>query len=187
MTSRSALIIVVLVLGVGSVLFFGLRLRSTRRVFAPQELAYPVLLVDDKSIAEVCLTLEELTLRPENSDHIIEQRFHVVDAQGHRYRIESFRSAEKRPSTLKRIYEANVFNVKRFRVAFELRLERALTREDVIAQLHDRTWLRVPDTSSASLAELYSAYRADRFREFGNARDHMPEETQNPPGHNTNQ
>jgi hypothetical protein len=163
----------------GSLLIFGLHLRSARRVFVPQELAYPVLLVNDKSIAEVCLTPDELTLRPENTDHIIEQRFHVVDAQGHRYRIENFRSAEKRPSTLKRIFEANVFNVKRFRVAFELHRERALTREEVIAQLHDRAWLRTPDTTASSLAELYNAYRADRFREFGNARDHMPEETQN--------
>lgn len=105
----------------------------------PDSLAYPVLLVDEARIAEVCLSADKLTLRPENPDHIIEQRFHVVDAQGRRCRIENFRHVEKRPSTLRRVFNATVFNVNRFRVAFDLRVERSLTREEVLAQVNDRT------------------------------------------------
>ena len=64
---------------------------------APEALVYPVLLVNQDKIAEVCLDADELLLRPENTDHIIEQRFHVIASDGRRYGIVNFRQGE-RPS-----------------------------------------------------------------------------------------
>jgi hypothetical protein len=150
------------------------RVRQSRPL-TPAQLTYPVLLVDEDKIAEVCLDADELTLRPENTDHVIEQRFRVIDSAGRQFKIENFRSAEPRPSMLSRVFTATVYNVKRFKVAFELRPGGVLTREQVLAQLHDREWLTpAPAESTASLAELFRAYRVDRFREYGNSRDRMP-------------
>jgi len=147
--------------------------QPTARTLTPSTLSYPVLLVNENTIAEVCLDAGELTLRPENTDHIIEQRFHVVDATGRRYRIENFRAAEARPSTLSRVFDASVYNVKRFKVAFELRPDGTLTRDEVLTQLRDREWAMPASTSP--LAELFVAYRTDRFREYGSSRDRMPD------------
>jgi hypothetical protein len=149
--------------------------RTKASLVSPASLAYPVLLVNEDKIAEVSLDVDELTLRPENTDHIIEQKFHVVDAQGRRFRIVNFRQAEKRPSTLSRVFGASVYNVKRFKVAFDLRPDRLLGRDEVLAQLRDREWTMPTLTATApALAELFIAYRADRFREYGNARDRPP-------------
>ncbi len=142
-------------------------------IIQPAALNYPVLLVDGNKIDEVCLNADELTLRPENTDHVMEERFHVVDATGRRFRIQNYRSAESRPSPLRRYFNATFYNVMRFKVAFDLRLEQTLTREEVIAQLRDRDWTLPAATTS--LADLFLAYRADRFREYGNSRDRMPE------------
>ena len=141
----------------------------------PAALAYPVLLVDEDKIAEVCLSVDELTLRPENQDYVIEQNFHIVDANGARYRIENYRLAEKKPSTLRRVFNASVYNVMHFKVAFELRPEGRRAREAVLAQLRDREWEMPAAAATAPLGELFVAYRADRWREYGNSRDRMPE------------
>lgn len=135
-------------------------------------LAYPVLLVEDNKISEVCLNAEELTLRPENQDYAIEQKFHIVDADGRRFRIQNYRLAEKKPSTLRRIVNATIYSTLRFKVAFDLRPDGTLSRPEVILQLRDREW-QLP-SATMPLADLFVAYRADRFREFGNARDRMP-------------
>lgn len=141
----------------------------------PSALAFPVLLVNEDKIAEVCLDHDELMLRPENTDHVIEQRFHVVAADGRRYAIVNFQQGQ-RPSILKRVGGASVFQSKVFRVSFELRPQPLLTRDEALAQLRDRPW-PMPATTAATptLAELFIAYRAERWREFGNRRDHMPD------------
>lgn len=148
----------------------------SKALLAPEALAYPVLLVNEDKIAEVCLSAGELTLRPENTDHIIEQRFTVVDSGGRRHRIENFRHAEPRPSTFSRVVGASFYNNRSFRVAFDLRADQLLTRDQVLAQLRDREWT-MPTTTATTppLAELFVAYRADRFREYGISRDRMPE------------
>ena len=141
----------------------------------PGALAYPVLLIDEGQISEVCLTVDELTLRPENQDHVIEQRFHIVDATGARFRIANYCVAEKKPSTLSRVLNATVYDIKRFRVAFDLRPDGKLTRAAVLAQLRDREWTLPTSSATAPLAELFVAYRADRYREYGQRRDQMPD------------
>jgi hypothetical protein len=146
----------------------------------PAALAYPVLLVDEDKISEVCFDADELTLRPENTDHIIEQRFHVVASDGRRYGIANFRQGENRPPLLKRVATATVNVSQRFRVTFDLRPERVLGREEVLAQLRDRPWTMPGTTATTPLAELFTAYRADRWREFGNSRDRMPDERTGP-------
>src|SRR5262249_37834287 len=110
-------------------------------------------------------------------DHIIEQRFRVIDSDGRQFRIENFRSAEARPSAISRVFSATIFNVKRFKVAFELRPIEKLSRDQLLAQLRDRDWTMPTGVgSSASFAELFRAYRADRYRTYGSARDQMPED-----------
>lgn len=141
----------------------------------PDALPYPVLLVEEDKIVEVCLNVEELTLRPENQDHVIEQRFHIVDATGARFRIQNYHVIEPTPSTVSRVINATVFDVKRFKAAFDVRPDGTLTRDEVIVQLRDRDWAFPESAATAPLGDLYVAYRADRFREFGNARDHMPD------------
>lgn len=153
--------------------WFFTRARGSTRTTAT--LAYPVLLVDTDKIAEVCLDAEELVLRPENQDYTIEQHFFIVDATGARYRIEHYRLAEKKPSTLSRIADASVYSVKRFRVAFDLRADGVLSREQVMAQLRDRAWALPAGADTAALGTLFVAYRVDRYKEYGNARDRMPE------------
>lgn len=149
--------------------------RKPAEPLQPAALSYPVLLVEENKIIEVCLNVEELTLRPENQDHNIEQRFHIVDATGARYRIENYRVIERKPSTLSRVFNATVFNVNRFKVAFDLRRDGLLKREEVMAQLRDRDWTMPTNSATAVLGELFAAYRADRYREYGNARDQMPD------------
>lgn len=141
----------------------------------PAALNYPVLLVEEGKIIEVCLNVEELTLRPENQDHIIEQRFHIVDATGARFRIANYRVTQPKPSTLSRVFNGTVFHVNRFKVAFDLRPDGKLAREAVLAQLRDREWILPAASATASLADIYVAYRADRYREYGQARDQMPD------------
>lgn len=145
-------------------------------------LAYPVLLVDEGKIAEVCLNAVELTLRPENQDHLIEENFHIVDADGNRFRIQNYRMDEPRPSTLSRVFNASVYSVKRFKVAFDLRPDGKLSRDSVLAQLRDREWTLPAASVTLPFAELFVAYRADRYREYGNKRDQMPDVT---PGKST--
>lgn len=142
---------------------------------SPTALAYPVLLVEENQIIEVCLNVDELTLRPENQDHIIEQRLRIVDATGTRFRIENYRLAEEKPSTLNRVFSATVYNVLRFKVAFDLRQEAVLTREDGMGLLRDRDWPFPAQATTAPLGELFVAYRTERFREYGQSRDRMPE------------
>lgn len=137
-------------------------------------LTYPVLLVNEDKIAEVCLSAEELTLRPENQDHVIEQKFHIVDAAGGRFRIANYRTAEPRPSSLNRVFNATFYSVKSFKVAFDLRPDGTLSREAVLAQLRDREWTLPAAAATLPFAELFIAYRADRYREYGTARDRMP-------------
>jgi hypothetical protein len=149
--------------------------RKSATPLPPEALSYPILLVEENRIIEVCLNVEELTFRPENQDHVIEQRFHVVDATGARFRIENYRVIQPKPSTLGRIFSATVFDVKRFKVAFELRRDGTLGRDEVITQLRDRDWKLPADAASAPFGDLYLAYRADRFREFRNARDRIPD------------
>jgi hypothetical protein len=146
----------------------------------PAALTYPVLLVEEDKIIEVCLNVEELTLRPENQDYVIEERFHIVDATGARFRIANYRVAEKKPSTLSRVFNATVYNILRFRVAFDLRPDGKLTREAVLAQLRDREWAMPAASAMAPLAELFVAYRADRHREYGQRRDQIPDVTPKP-------
>lgn len=147
----------------------------------PSALSFPVLLVEENQIIEVCLNVDELTLRPENQDHIIEQRYRIVDATGARLRIENYRVAEKKPSTLSRVFNATVYNVQRFKVAFDLRREAVLPREEVLRLLRDRDWKFPANAATAPLGELFIAYRADRYREYGQARDQMPDKPSEPP------
>ncbi|MFN0066197.1 MAG: hypothetical protein ACKVYV_01035 [Limisphaerales bacterium] len=51
-----------------------------------------------------------------------------------------------------------------------------LTRDQVLAQLCDRDW-KLPATTATTptLGELFVTYRADRFREYGNRRNAMPQ------------
>jgi hypothetical protein len=172
---RPTPLIVMAVLALAAVLFLLRQRLKPAPPIRPEELAFPVLLLNETNISDVCLNAEELTFRPENTDHIIEQRFHVLDAEGRRYRITDFRHAEKRPSFVSRVLNANVFHVSRFKVAFTLRFDRALSRQEVEAQMQDRTWLRPLPKSPRALSELYIAYRVDRFQEFGNERDRMPD------------
>ena len=152
--------------------------RTPRPPVTTATLAYPVLLVDEGKIAEVCLNAGELTLRPENQDHVIEQNFHIVDAEGNRFRIENYRMAEPRPSTLSRVFHATIYSVKRFKVAFDLRPDGTLSREAVLAQLRDREWTLPAASATLPFAELFVAYRADRYREYGITRDQMPDAAQ---------
>jgi hypothetical protein len=62
-------------------------------------------------------------------------------------------------------------------VAFDLRRDGMLKREEVIAQLRDRDWQLPANWGTAPLEELFVAYRANRFREYSSARDRMPDET----------
>lgn len=147
----------------------------------PEALSYPVLLAEPHKIIEVCLNVDELTLRPENHDHVIEQRFHIVDATGARFRIENYRVIQPKPSTLSRVFNATVYQVNRFKVAFDLRADGVLKRVEVISQLRDRDWKLPATANTTPLRELFVAYRADRYREFGQARDQMPEESSDVP------
>lgn len=150
--------------------------RAPAAPLPPAALSYPALLVEEKNIIEVCLNVDELTLRPENQDHIIEQRYRIVDATGARFRLENYRLAEKKPSTFSRVFNASVYNVMRFKVTFDLRRDGTLTRDDVLALLRDRDWKFPANAASAPLGELFAAYRADRFREYGQPRDQMPDQ-----------
>jgi hypothetical protein len=53
-------------------------------------------------------------------------------------------------------------------------------REAVLAQLRDREWTLPASSATAPLAELYTAYRADRYREYGQRRDQIPDVTPKP-------
>lgn len=56
--------------------------RTPASSLLPAALSCPVLLDENSHITEVCINADELTLRPENLDHIIEQRCRIVDAPG---------------------------------------------------------------------------------------------------------
>jgi hypothetical protein len=178
---RWLLAIAIVVAGVGFGVFAWWLVRTHAAPLQPAALSYPVLLVEENHIIEICLNVDELTLRPENQDHIIEQRYRIVDASGARFRIQNYRLAEKRPSTLSRVFSATVYNILRFKVAFDLRRDGVVTRDAVMALLRDRDWKFPANAATAPLGELFAAYRADRFREYGQRRDQMPDEPAEPP------
>ncbi len=176
-SAAGPLLLVVPLMVIAGLVWWIVPKQGSRPAFVqPAALAYPVLLVNEDKIADVCLNADELTLRPENTDHFIEQRFHVVAADGRRFAIVNFRQGE-RPSILKRVADASVYHSKDFHVTFELRPERVLARDEVLSQLRDRQWTMPTTTATTpTLGELFIAYRADRWREFGNGRDRMPDE-----------
>ena len=103
-SENSALLIVVPLLVAGGLVWWIVPWPKAQPArLAPGALAYPVLLVNEDKIAEVCLGADELTQRPENTDHVIEQRFSVVDGGGRRYRIVNVRPVDPRPSTVSRV------------------------------------------------------------------------------------
>ena len=160
-------------------LLFAWRLnRNSSRPISPEALAYPVLLIDEDRISEVCSNESELTTRPESHDHIIEQRFRVIDALGRLYRIENYRLAEPKPSTFSRVFSATVYSTLYFKTAFDLRPGRLLWRREVLTQLRDWDW-EIPN-SDADYLKLYLDYRADRYQQFGNYRDRPLSDGANP-------
>ncbi len=148
--------------------------KATAPQLTPAQLPYPVLLVDGTRISEVCQTAAELTLRPEATDPYLAEVFRIIDAAGRRHRIENFRPASPRPSTLRRVLDATVFSNQRFPVNFGLRLDRVLTPVEVVAQLKDRSWA-VPAIASGTTnyGAHFLAYRAEYFVEYVPSRDRL--------------
>lgn len=167
MKATGIILLLLVALAVG--IAFAFRFLPYFKQIGQEGLAYPVLLVCDGKIDEVCINMYELRLRPENVEPLLETEFSVIDSGGQRYRIRNVRPMGKRPSTMKRVFNATVYNILRFDVAFELSRNGSASEEELASLLEE-----AEDPGKKSLTDCYNKFRENRFLTYGHLEDRWP-------------